>query len=146
MDDNQQTRTRKRDRVNDSMNNLRERVAEKGETARETLQEHPGIAVAVAATVGAVVASVVPTSRREEEALRPVAQKARTMMDKAVATAKSTGLEHLTEKGLTSASISSGVAGLVSAVLKAGKTENTQQAQAPAVAEPDLPMADTQPA
>jgi hypothetical protein len=150
MANNQPAHRTRRDRMSENMDTLRDRIAETSDAARETLQDHPGIAVAVAATVGAVVASVVPTSRREVKALRPVADKARTVFDKAVATAKSSGMQHFAEKGVTSAAISSGVAGFVGAVLKAGNTNNVQQTQAPDVEAPTLPpiqpMSDTQPA
>ena len=135
-------RTSTRDKISDNIDMLRDRVGEAGEAGRQALEDHPGIAVAVAATVGAVVAGVVPTSRREVEALRPVAQKAREAIDKAVETAKTSSIQHLTEKGLTSAAISSGVASLVGAVLKSGKSGNAPEAPPVTPANDALPQSE----
>jgi hypothetical protein len=136
------TRATARERISDNIDSLRERAAEAGEAGRQALEDHPGIAVAVAATVGAVAAGVIPTSRREAEALRPVAKKARAAIRKAVDTAKASGLQHIDQMGLTSAAISSGVVGLVGAVLKANKA--TSEPVAPHVASPTEPIRETE--
>jgi hypothetical protein len=138
-----ENRTSTRDKISDNIDMLRERVGEAGEAGRQALEDHPGIAVAVAATVGAVVAGVIPTSRREVEALRPVAQKARQAMGKAVETAKTSGIQHLTEKGLNSAAISAGVASLVGAVLKSGNTSSAPEAPIVTPANDALPDTET---
>ena len=83
----------------------RERAVSNYDSARSRagtgIEEAPLIALAGGLAVGAILAAILPVSRREQELLGPVAEKARDRAGDAISAAKEAGQQRLDELGLT---------------------------------------------
>ena len=112
----------------------RERVVESaravGDTAKskaddavrataQALDDNPFGALAGAIAFGAVAAAMIPATRRELESLGPWTDKMRVALGDAFDAAKDAGTGELTAAGLTFASASDGVGGIVGKIVKA---------------------------
>jgi ElaB/YqjD/DUF883 family membrane-anchored ribosome-binding protein len=108
---------------------LRQRAATLVQDGDDAIEAHPIAAVAGAVALGAVIGALIPTTDEEVRLAGPVGDRLRLAADSAVKAARSAGIEHLTSTGLTSAALSSGVGGILGAVIK-GALAARQQEQA----------------
>jgi len=85
----------------------------------EVLEGSPLGAIAGAIAVGAVAAALIPATRREIEALGPLADRLRAAAVDAFDAAREAGNLELTAAGLTLAAASDGLGGVVGKIVKA---------------------------
>ncbi len=95
---------------------------------QDTLEANPLGALAGAVAIGAAVAALVPTSRREHEALGPLAAKLRNTVGEAFDAARSAGSNELSAAGLTVAAASDGIGGIIGKLSKAATVSATAAA------------------
>jgi hypothetical protein len=85
----------------------------------EALDSNPFGALAGAIAVGAVAAALIPATRREIEALGPLADRLRGLAEDAFHAARDAGTMELTAAGLSLAAASDGLGGVVGKIVKA---------------------------
>ena len=96
--------------------------------AAETLDGNPLGAIASAIAVGAGAAALIPATRREIEALGPLAERLREAAGEAFKAARAAGIAELTTAGLTVAAASDGLGGVVGNLAKAASAAGTAAA------------------
>ncbi|MFM9978609.1 MAG: hypothetical protein ACKVOP_11275 [Sphingomonadaceae bacterium] len=113
----------------------RRRAAALADQSTDAVEAHPFATLAGAVALGAVIGALLPATDEEMRIAGPVGERLRQAADTAAKAAQSAGIAHLTNSGLTSAALSSGVGGILGAVIK-GILAAREQAQATANATP----------
>lgn len=113
-------------KIADAAQQVREKVTQQTNAAArataETLESNPFGAVAGAIAIGAVAAALFPATRREIEALGPVTDRVKELVEEAYHAAREVGSSELTAAGLTAAAATNGFGGVVGALIKTATT------------------------
>ena len=104
------------------------RAEDATQTTAEVLDSNPLGAIAGAIAFGAVAAALIPASRRELEALGPIAERLRKAAEEAFHAAREAGVGELTTAGLSLAAASDGLGGIVGKLVKAATAASSAAA------------------
>jgi len=126
-------------RARSASESLQRKIGQVGEASADAVAGRPLAAVAGAVAVGAAAAALIPVTRREAVVVGPLGERARGAIDQAVQSAKSAGIDHLTAQGLTSAALTSGLGGIIGAIVKTTLAAGAK-AEAEPAAEPTTPV------
>ncbi len=128
------------DATRSAADEAKRRAEEVSQATVQALEENPLAAIAGAVAIGAVAAAFIPATRRELEALGPLAERVREAAGVAFHAAQVAGLGELTAGGLTMAAASDGFGGIVGKFIKAASASteaaasSIRQARSPASA------------